>query len=174
MELLADGWLHIFAVETPALELIARGTALYFGILLFMRFMPRRTGGELAMMDLVLLLLIANAAANTMGGYTSVTAGAIMIATLMGWNYLINLLSFYVPFIERLVSAPPLQVVRNGELLRRNLRREFITEEELMEHLREQGVDDLQEVKSAYIEGEGKITVIGNNKHAGKPPNLQG
>jgi uncharacterized membrane protein YcaP (DUF421 family) len=47
--------------------------------------------------------------------------------TLLGSNYLLNFLSFYVPFIERLVSAPPLQVIRNGELLRRNMRREFLT-----------------------------------------------
>jgi uncharacterized membrane protein YcaP (DUF421 family) len=67
MELLPDSWSRVFAVETPLLELIARGTVLYFGILIFMRFMPRRTGGELATMGLVFLLLIAEAAAHALG-----------------------------------------------------------------------------------------------------------
>lgn len=160
MELLPDDWTRVFAIETPLLELVARGTVLYFGILVFMRFMPRRTGGELAMMDLVFLLLVAEAAAHALGGYNAVADAVMMIATLMGWNYLLNFLSFHVPFIERLVSAPPLQVVRDGQLLRRNMRREFLTEEELMNHLRQQGVEEIKDVKAAYVEAEGKITVI--------------
>lgn len=164
MKLSPADWLRVFAVETPLLELIARGTVLYFGILIFMRFMPRRSGGELATMDLVFLLLIAEAAAHALGDYTAVADGVIMIATLMGWNYLLNFLSFYVPFLERLISAPPLQVVRDGQLLRRNMRREFLTEEELMNHLRQEGVGEIKDVKAAYIEGEGKITVISHKR----------
>jgi hypothetical protein len=38
----------------------------------------------------------------------------VVIATLMGWNYLVNALSYRVRFIERLVSSPSLQVVRDG------------------------------------------------------------
>lgn len=164
MKLSPADWLRVFAVETPLLELIARGTVLYFSILIFMRFMPRRSGGELATMDLVFLLLIAEAAAHALGDYTAVADGVIMIATLMVWNYLLNFLSFYVPFLERLVSAPPLQVVRDGQLLRRNMRREFLTEEELMDHLRQQGMEEIKDVKAAYIEGEGKITVISHKR----------
>jgi uncharacterized membrane protein YcaP (DUF421 family) len=75
MELLPDSRSRVIAVETPLLELIARGTVLYFGILILMRFMPRRTGGELATMDLVFLLLIAEAAAHALGDYTTVADG---------------------------------------------------------------------------------------------------
>lgn len=160
MELLPADWLGILAPDTPLLELVGRGSVLYFGILIITRLMPRRTGGELAMMDLIFVLLIAEAAAHAMGEYTSVADGIVMIATLMGWNYLINSLSYRVPFIERLVSSPPLQVIRNGELLRRNMRREFLTEEELMSRLRQDGISDVKEVKSAHIEGNGKISVV--------------
>ena len=153
-------WLLIFAPATPLLELIARGTALYFGILVLIRLMPRRTGGELAMMDLVFVLLIAEAAAHALGDYQSVADGIIMIATLMSWNFLVNALSNRVPLVERFVSSPPLQVIQDGQLLRRNMRREFVTEEELISHLRQHGVDSVADVKTAYVEGNGKITVI--------------
>jgi uncharacterized membrane protein YcaP (DUF421 family) len=153
-------WLLIFAPATPILELIARGTALYFGILVLIRLMPRRTGGELAMMDLVFVLLIAEAAAHALGDYQSVADGIIMIATLMSWNFLVNALSNRVPLVERFVSSPPLQVIQDGQLLRRNMRREFVTEEELISHLRQHGVDSVADVKTAYVEGNGKITVI--------------
>lgn len=160
MPLTPDDWASVFQLETALLELIARGSALYFAILALMRFMPRRTGGELATMDLIFVLLIAEAAAHALGDYSSVGDGLVMIVTLMAWNYAINALSYHVPLVERLVASPPLQIVRDGRMLRRNMRREFITEEELVSHLREQGIDHVEDVKVAYVEGEGKLTAV--------------
>lgn len=163
MELLPSSWLHIFAVKTPIFELIGRGTALYFAVIVFMRLMPR-IGGQLAVMDLVFVLLIAEAASGAMGEYTTVGDAIFLIATLMAWNYLLNLLSFHIPFIEKLISGSPLQVVRNGRLLPRNMRREYLTQDELMAQLRRQGIEKIEDVKAAYIEGEGELTVIPRNK----------
>ena len=160
MEFLPSDWLGVFAPETPLLELVARGAALYFGVLILMRLTLRRSVGELGGMDLIFIILIAEAAAHSMGDYKSVADGIALIVVLMGCNYLVNFLSYHVPLIERLVSAPPIQVVRDGRLLRRNMRREFLTEEELMDHLRQQGIEELKDVKEAYVESEGKITVI--------------
>ena len=159
-----DDWSRLFVLETPVLELVARGAILYFVILILMRLMPRRSGGELAVMDLIFALLIANAAAHALGAYTSVTDGIIMIAVIMSLNYLVNALSYRVPLIERLVSASPLQIIRNGRLLRRNMRSEFITEDELMSHLRRHGISTIDDVEAAYVEGEGHITVIRKNR----------
>lgn len=58
------------------------------------------------------------------------------------------------------MSSRPIEIVRNGEMLRRNMRREFVTEEELMNALRQQGLDSIDQVKRATIEGEGAITVV--------------
>lgn len=155
-----DPWSFVFGLETPILELIGRGSALYFITIFFMRILPRRTGGELAMMDLVFVLLVANAAANAFGDFTSISDSVLTIATLVFWDFALNYLSYRYKCVERFVSAPPLQVVRNGKLLIRNMRREFLTKEELMAHLRENGVESLENVKSAYVESEGHVTVI--------------
>jgi uncharacterized membrane protein YcaP (DUF421 family) len=45
-------------------------------------------------------------------------------------------------------------------LLRRNMRKELISEGELMSQLREQGVDDVRKVRRAYEEGDGRISVM--------------
>jgi len=164
MDLLPDDWSRVFAPDTSLLELVARGTALYIGIIVFMRFLPRRTGGELSTLDLIFLLLIAEAATHALGAYSSVADGIIMLVTLMAWNYLLNFLSFHVPFIERLVAARPVQVVQDGRLIRRNMRREFLTEEELMNNLRHHGVDDIGDVKAAFVESDGGVTVVKNGK----------
>jgi hypothetical protein len=67
------------------------------------------------------------------GDYNSVGGKIILILIFIVLNYLVNLFSCYVPFFERLVSAPPIQVVKDGQLLRCNMRHESLTEEELME-----------------------------------------
>lgn len=153
-------WSDLFVIEIPLLELFVRGSALYFAILFLMRFMPRRTGGELATMDLAFLLLIAEAASNAFGEYTSIAEGLILVMVLIGWNFIVNAASYHFRSVEKLVSSRPIEIVRNGKMLRRNMRREFVTEEELMSALRQQGLDSIDQVKSATIEGEGAITVV--------------
>ncbi len=78
----------------------------------------------------------------------------------MLWNYLLNALSFRMPLVEKLLSPSPLPVVKDGKLLLRNMRREFLTRDELRTCLREHGVEDLAEVRIAFVEGDGSISVI--------------
>lgn len=150
----------LFLIENSIIELILRGSVIYLGILFVFRVLPRRAGGELAMMDLIFVILIAEAATHALGDYASLTEGFIVIGTLVTWNYLINTLSFYLPWVEKLVSAPALPIIKDGKLLRRNMRREYLTENELMDHLRIEGIDEVKDVKVAYVEGDGKISVV--------------
>jgi uncharacterized membrane protein YcaP (DUF421 family) len=150
----------LFLIETSVWELLLRGSLLYLGILLLMRVLPRRAGSELATMDLIFIILIGEAAAHALGDYTSVAEGFIVIITLMAGNYIVNALSYHFTFIEKLVSAPPLQIIKEGKLLHRNMRREYITKEELLDYLRKEGIEDVNQVKAAFVESEGQITVI--------------
>lgn len=165
MTLLNIDFEKVFYTEVPMLELMLRGALLYLGILALLRVLPRRTGGEMAIMDLIFVLLVAEAATHALGGYKTVSEGFIVIGTLMACNYGLNVLSYHVPFVEKLISAPAIQIIKNGTLLRRNMRREYLTEEELNDHLRLKGIEDLAEVKAAFIEGDGKISVV---RHKGK------
>ena len=160
MEILKLDLAELFHFENSLVTLMVKGTVIYLGILFLFRILPRRTGGEMAMMDLIFVLLIAEAATHSLGGYESITEGFVVILTLMGWNYLINFLSYHSDFIEKMVSAPALPIIKNGKLLHRNMRREYLTKEELMDHLRLEGIEEIGEVKSAYVEGDGKISVV--------------
>ncbi len=158
--LLPDHWAGLFALETPLLELVLRGALLYLAILFLLRVMPRRTTGELAAMDLVLILLITEAAAHALGDYHSLSDGVVQILVMALLALAIDFLSHRYPWVRRLTESPPLKIIANGKLLRRNLRREFITLEELHSHLRANDVQDVSEVHSAHVEGEGHITIV--------------
>lgn len=160
MAILLHGLADLFRMETAVLELVMRATIMYVGILFLLRIVPRRTGGELANMDLLFVVLIAEATTHSLGEYKSITEGFIVILTLMTLNYSINFLSYRFRFVEKLVSYPPLLVVKNGKLLHRNMRREFLTKAELMEHLRREGIEDVTFVRSAHVEADGHISFI--------------
>ncbi|MDO5369505.1 DUF421 domain-containing protein [Paracoccus sp. (in: a-proteobacteria)] len=150
----------MFQLETPLLELMARGAFLFILFMGLFRLLPRRTGGELAPMDLVFLLLVTEAAAHSLGDYTSLADGTVMILTLIALNYLTNRLSFHFPWFERVAEHSPLQIIKDGKTIPRNLRKELITPEELMGHLRLNGVGDISQVISAHVEGDGRLSVV--------------
>ena len=52
------------------------------------------------------------------------------------------------------------ELIANGRMLRRNMREEFITTEELMAQLRENGLAGCKDVKAAYMEADGSVSII--------------
>jgi len=138
---------------------------MYWFLFLIFRLVMRRNVGSIAIADLLVLVIIADAAQNAMaGGYDSVVDGIVLVSTIVGWNYLLDWLSFVFPGLRRLLEPPPLLLVRDGKVLRHNLRKEFLTEEELHSQLRERGVERLEDVKQAYMENDGMVSVITKNK----------
>src|ERR1700754_1647002 len=106
---------------TP-LELLVRGTIMYWGLLLLFRFVLRRDTGSAGISDLLFVVLLGDAAQNGMIGQGDTVPDAMMlIVVLAGWNYLLDLLGYYVPLVARLNDPPPLPLVRNGRIVARNL-----------------------------------------------------
>lgn len=153
-------WSQLFGFSINPVEIVIRGTVIYWFIFLLFRFILRRDIGAIGITDIMLLVLIADAASNGMSGrYESITDGCILIATLAGWNYILDWVSFHFPAARRVIQPPPLSLIRNGQLQRRAMRRELITMEELTGKLREQGIEKIEEVKTAYLEEDGEISV---------------
>ncbi|TFW01140.1 DUF421 domain-containing protein, partial [Oxalobacteraceae bacterium OM1] len=82
------------------------------------------------------------------------------VGTLIAWNVLLDIACFHVPLIRRFAKPPAMLLVKNGRLLRQHMRREFISEDELMSKLRQEGVETLDEVRKAFVEPDGEISVI--------------
>jgi uncharacterized membrane protein YcaP (DUF421 family) len=110
---------------------------------------------------LLLITLLADASQNGMAGdYKSIPNGIALVTTIIFWDYLLDWLSFKFPRFQNLIESPPILLIKNGQLLRRNMRKELITDADLMMQLREQGISDISKVKRAYIESDGRISAI--------------
>jgi len=151
----------LFAVEMPVLELVLRGTMIYWFLFLVFRFVLRRDVGGLSMADTLLLVIVADAAQNAMAGqYTTVTEGIILLSTILGWNLLLDWLAFHFRPFAIFAYPRTLLLVRHGQFVMKSLRREMLSPDEVMSKLREQGISHLREVRHAYLESDGEISVV--------------
>lgn len=160
--LVADvDWRSVLVPDTPLLEIFVRGTIMYLGLFILLRVILKRQAGTVGLSDLLVIVLIADAAQNGMADdYKSVPDGLLLVATLIFWNFALEWLGYHIPFFEKWLHPAKLALVKNGRMQKENMRSELITRDELMSQLREQGLTALSKVKAAYLEGDGKISVI--------------
>ena len=159
--LLEIDWKAILFPQNSLIEPIVRGTIMYLGILAMLRVVLRRQVGAIGTADVLVIVLIVEVAGNSIAPQEqSVVEGILLVATILVLSYLIEWLQFRFPGFQRLMRDPKLKLVENGRMLRRNMRREFVTHEELMAQVREKGLEDCSRVKSAYLEADGSISIV--------------
>ena len=153
---------RIFLPDTSFLEIFLRGSLTYLVLFTLLRLTFNRSSSSIGVTDLLVIVLIADAAQNAMAGaYTSWTDGMLLVATIVGWAYGMDWLAYRFPAtLGRFVHPAPRVLVRDGHVVRRTLDRELISDEELMTQLRLQGVEDVADVKLAAMEGNGEVSVI--------------
>ena len=153
-------WNSVFVPSGSLLEIVLRGTLVYLMIFILLRLL-RREAGSLGIADVLFIVLIADAAQNAMSSeYKSITEGFLLILTIAFWEFTLDWLAYRYPRFSRLVQPAPLLLIKDGRMLRKNMRQEMVTEEELNSQLRQQGVEDLSQIKKCYLEGDGKVSVI--------------
>jgi uncharacterized membrane protein YcaP (DUF421 family) len=158
-------WEELFSINVPVQEVILRGTVIYLSLFLLLRVILKRQAGTVGITDLLVVVLIADASQNAMaGGQSSITDGILLVATIATWSYALDWLGYRFPWIERFVHPPALPLVKNGKMLRRNMRQELVTEDELLTQVRRHGLEEIGQVKLAYMEGDGTISVIGGSE----------
>jgi uncharacterized membrane protein YcaP (DUF421 family) len=154
-------WSGMFSLDVHPLEIFLRGTLMFLGLFVLMRVILKRQTGAVSTSDLLLITLLADASQNGMAGeYKSLSDGMLLVGTIIGWSYTLDWLAFRFPALERLIEPSPVELIRDGKLLRRNMRKEMVTEAELLGHLRQEGIEDPSKVKTSRIESDGHISVV--------------
>ena len=159
--ILSVDWNSVFVPAIGLAEVVVRGSLMYLGLFIIMRFIGRRQAGHFGPADLLVIVLIADAAQNGLGkDYGSVTEGLTLVVTIVAWEYLLDWVAWKFPATRAYLKPPSLTLVRDGQLIARNLRKEMISEEELRSQLREQQVEEVADIKLAVLEGDGRLSVL--------------
>ena len=156
----AIDWTSMFSPKENLVELFLRTSTVYLGILAIMRIF-RRQKGALNAADLLVLVLVADAAQNGIAiNYQSLTEAAVVVGTIFLWDYALDAAAFRSPRFARFINGQPLILIRDGQLNRANMRSEMLTRDDVLEQLREQGVTDLRKVRCCYLETDGHFSVL--------------
>lgn len=160
----------LFAVNTSPLELIARGTLMYWFLLLLFRFVLRRDAGSLGVPDLLFVVVVADASQNAMaGGYDTVAEGLILVGTLAAWNYLLDGAGYRWKAVRWLTEPQALVMIENGRIVAANMRRQFVTREDLESEMRQVGIQNIAQVRKAFMEGDGKFSFVTTDGRPHRP-----
>ena len=152
---------ELWKLSAPWWQFVLRGLIVFVFVLVFLRLSGKRQVGQMTPIDLVLLLLISNAVQNAMnGGDNSITAGAILAATLILADVAVSALARRSRKVEAFVEGQPILLIHNGHILDHALKRSGMTRNDLMAGLRASDVATVQDVHAAVLENNGRITVL--------------
>lgn len=155
-------WTRMFVPKYPIEETILRACLAFFVLVTFARLF-RRDFGKVGTSDVLVILLLASAIRNVMaydGSDPSITTAFISVVTLLVLAHITNFLASRMPIVRKFIYADRVMLIRNGKVYRRNLADVLMTEGDLKTKLRENGLADPRQVLAAYLEGDGKVTVI--------------
>lgn len=160
-------WVAIFGPALPILELVIRGTLIFVTLTALLRLTGQREAGSLALTDLLVVVLVAQAFAHAFApNSTSVTDGVVLAATILIWSVAMDALAYRFPRLRRVLKPHRKPLIEDGRPNHRVMRREFMLREELEAQLRLQGIRSIEEVKYAYLEPNGMISAF---PHEGGP-----
>lgn len=151
-------WFHLSASPW---ELIARASIMYWSLFVLFRLVLRRDVGSVGMSDFLFVVLVGDAAQNAMSGdHFGVADGMVVVGTLATWNHLTDMLTYHFPWVEKLAKPRRLELWAHGRVNRRNMRREYVTMDELKTKLHEEGVSSFEDVDRIFLESNGELAVI--------------
>ena len=143
------------------METVIRVVVVYIAILAALRVLGKREFGELAPFDLLMLLLIPEfVSQGVIGSDYSLTTGVIAVATLLSLVFVTSVIAHRFKRLERWIEGEPTLLVAKGRLLDRNLNRERISPAEIYGAMRRAGLDNLERVRWAILETDGRIAIV--------------
>ncbi|WP_314587166.1 DUF421 domain-containing protein [Paenibacillus terrigena] len=143
------------------LIVIFRTVLVYFIVFLVLRLMGKREIGKLSVFDLVISIMIAESAVFVLDDVKRpLWDGILPILTLLVIQVSIAYISLKNRTVRLLFDGRPSMIVNNGKLDADEMRRQRYTLDDLMQQLRDQQVENLNDVQFAMLETTGKLSVI--------------
>ncbi|MFP5319417.1 MAG: DUF421 domain-containing protein [Acidimicrobiia bacterium] len=150
------------------MDLMVRATVVYFFLWAVARGVGKRELSQMTAFELILLVVMGDLVQQ---GVTqedmSITGAILVISTLTFWIVVMSYLSFRFKRTRTVFEGLPVVIVRDGEPLEDFLRLERVTIDEVKEGARNQGVEDLKDVKLGVLEPDGKFTFLTDDGDGG-------
>jgi uncharacterized membrane protein YcaP (DUF421 family) len=151
----------VFSLPLPVLEKVLRAVVVYAFLVAVLRVVGKRELGQQNTLDLVVLLLIANAVQNAIIGVDNSFSGSVIsVVTLVTLNETINRVAFFSQTLSWLFGGSEEYLIKDGKPVTRALFRSGISLPELRAIARRQGYEDLSEIHTAILEANGVVSMF--------------
>jgi uncharacterized membrane protein YcaP (DUF421 family) len=145
----------------PILRVLIVGVCGYAALVLFLRISGKRTLSKLNAFDLVVTVSLGSTLATLLLSKDVVLAeGAAAFALLIALQYIVAWLSVRSSMVSRLVKSEPRLLFYDGGFLRDAMRRERVTEGEVLAAIREAGLAGTDEVQAVVLETASTVSVV--------------
>jgi uncharacterized membrane protein YcaP (DUF421 family) len=132
----------------------------YLVLVVLLRVFGKRELAQLNPFDLVVLLSLSNTVQNAIiGDDNSITGGVIGAFGLLAINWLVVRVLFRSPRLTKLLEGRASVLIRDGQIDRKELARESLTDEELLAVVHKQGFEDIHNVRKCQLEPNGTFYV---------------
>lgn len=156
----------VFGVHAPFAQIIYRSAIVYVAIVIGMRLTGSRQLGQMTPFDLVLILLIANAVQNAMvGSDVTILGGLAAAGTLLVANRLTALATDHFPIFRRALEGQVAVLLNDGSLIERNIQHAGLTDELVLQAIREHGFERADQVRLAVLEIDGTVSIVPAGAH---------
>jgi uncharacterized membrane protein YcaP (DUF421 family) len=141
--------------------IVIRTAIVYVALVIGFRLIGKSRTGQLSTIDLIVLLVIANAVQNAMvGDNVTLLGGLVAAAVILVLDRALHFLTEKSPAARRALDGEPTILVENGRILEDRLEHEGVTRAELALALRQNGLVTPEEARFVYLETTGAISVI--------------
>jgi uncharacterized membrane protein YcaP (DUF421 family) len=150
----------MFQMQLPLLEKLLRPAIVYLALVVLLRMFGKRELAQLNPFDLVVLLSLSNTVQNAIiGNDNSVSGGIIGAISLLAVNWLVVRALFSSPRLTRMFEGRSSVLILNGQIDHKAVKRESLTQEELLDVIHKQGFDSVHKVQRCELEPNGTFYV---------------
>lgn len=137
------------------------GAPAYLLLLALLHFVGKHSLAKTNAYGLVVTVALGSALASAvLTKQVTLADGVVAIALLLGLQYLLSTLISRWSWAQGFLTQKPALLVRDGRLLEDALRRERVTESEILAALRQSGVDSIEGIGAVILEADGSFSVI--------------
>ncbi len=155
--------------ELTIVQILTRTIIVYGVALLLIRLGKRRFLGGYSAFDILMGFVVGSILSRTITGRENLLSASVVIATLMVIHYAISYVTYHYNKASRIVKNEERQLIKDGEIDKIAMEKSKLGKNDLLQALRKKGnVETPDDVKSAYLERDGSITVIPKRR----PPNI--
>ncbi|QDG63739.1 DUF421 domain-containing protein [Pseudarthrobacter sp. NIBRBAC000502771] len=154
-----------FDTWADVLRVLIIGTVSYVALVLALRVSGKRTLGQLNAFDFVVTVAIGSTLATILlSSDVSFLEGMAALVLLVGLQFIVAWASTHIPGTRAAVTSGPAALVISGQLQHAELRRNRLTESEVLQAVRGTGSGDLSDIAAVVLETNGTLSVIPKSK----------